>query len=541
MRPGLSFILPWLLLLGLFTAGCHRTETNVERGNREGILYLGNGAEPTDLDPQIVTGTKEFSLVEALFEGLAGVDPVDLHPVPAAAESWEVSPDGLTYTFHLRANGKWSNGDPVTAQDFAYSFQRVLTPSLAAEFSFYFWVIKNARAFNQGQLTDFSQVGARALDDRTFQVTLENPTPYFLNLLRSAPFLPVHRATVEAAGGGTRRGTNWTRPEHCVGNGAFTLQEWTVNKVLSVRKSPTYWDAAHVHLNGINFYPIDSLEIEERAFRAGQLHKTYGVPFSKIDTYLRDQPNVLRRDPYARTQYLGINVRRAPLTDARIRRALGLAIDRASLVRNITRGGEQAAYSLVTPDTGGYTSHARMDYDANAARALLAEAGFPGGQGLPPIEMIFNTSEANRILAEAIQQMWKKELGIDAVLSNQEWKVYLSRRTQQDYEIYEGGWTTIYLDPTGFLSLFVGGSPINQSGYANPAFDRALAEADRTLDPAARFDQIQQAEATLMTDAPLIPLYYWTRAYLLSPSVHGWSPNRFDDHPYKYVSLEEQK
>ena len=538
MRLRLFLILTCLLVLGFFTPGCRRTETNVERGNREGVLYLGNGAEPSDLDPAIVTGTKEFNLVEALFEGLTGVDPVDLHPVPAAAQSWEVSPDGRVYTFHLRPEGKWSNGDPVTAQDFAYSIRRVLTPALGAEFAFYVWVIKNARPFNQGKLTDFSQVGVRVVDPLTLEITLENPTPYFLNLLRNAPFFPVHRATVEAAGGGQRRGTNWTRPEHLVGNGAFTLQEWTVNKVIVMRKSPTYWDATHVRLNGLQFFPIDSLEIEERAFRAGQLHKTYGVPFSKIDTYLRDQPNVLRRDPYARTQYLGINVRRAPLTDVRVRRALGLAIDRASLVRNITRGGEQAAFSLVTPDTGGYTSRARMEYDPAAARTLLADAGFPGGKGLPSIEMIFNTSEANRILAEAIQQMWKKELGVDAVLSNQEWKVYLNRRTQQDYQIYEGGWTTTYLDPNGFLELFVGGSPINQSGYANPVFDDALADAARTLDPAARFEKIQGAEATLMADAPLIPLYYWTRAYLLSPSVLGWSPNRFDDHPYKYVTLQ---
>ncbi len=531
--------------LGLFVVtlavlpACRRTETNVERGNREGVLHLGNGAEPTDLDPQIITGTKEFNVALSLFEGLAGVDPIDVHPVPAAAESWEISPDGRVYTFHLRANGKWSNGDPVTARDFAYSFQRILTPELASEFSFYLWIIKNARAFNQRQITDFSRVGVRVVDDRTFEVTLENPTPYFLNLLRTTPFLPVHRATVEAAGGGKRRGTNWTRPEHFVGNGAFTLKEWSINKVVAVRKSPTYWDAANVRLNEVRFYPIDILDTEERAFRAGQLHKTYGVPFSKIDSYRRTQPNVLRLDPYARTQYLGINCRRPILDQPKVRRALGLAIDREALVRNITRGGEQAADSFVVPDTGGYTARPRTAYDPAAARALLADAGYPGGKGMPAVEMIFNTSEANQILAEAIQQMWKKELGVDAVLASQEWKVYLNRRTQQDYQIFQGGWTTTYLDPTGFLELFVGGSPINQSGWANAAFDGTLDEAARMLDPVARLERIQHAETILLDEAPLIPLYYWTRAYLLLPGVHGWSSNRLDDHPYKYVSLHE--
>ena len=532
-----------LLAAGLLAAlsavfpACHRSETPVARGNREGVLLLGNGAEPSDVDPQVVTGTKEFNIVEALYEGLAGLDPVDLHPIPGAASGWDVSPDGRVYTFHLRANGRWSNGDPVTAADFAWSFQRILSPELASEFAFYLWPIKNARAFNQKGLTDFTQVGVRAVDDLTLEVTLENPTPYFPSLLRLAPYLPVHRATVEAAGGARRRGTNWTRPEHFVGNGPFTLREWTVNKVLTVRKSPTYWDAGNVHLNAVSFFPIDSLEVEEHAFRAGQLHRTYGVPFSKIDGYRRAQPAVLRLDPYARTQYLGLNCRRAPLQDARVRRALGMAIDREGIVRNLTRGGEQAAWSLVTPDTAGYTSRARLPYDPPAARALLAEAGFPGGHGLPPVEMIFNTSEANKILAEAIQQMWKKELGVDAVLSNQEWKVYLNRRTQQDYQVYQGGWTTTYLDPTGFLELFVGGSPINQSGWSNAEFDDTLAGAARTLDPAARLEQIQHAEEVLLREAPLLPIYYWTRAYLLAPSVRGWTSNRIDEHPYKFVTL----
>ncbi len=537
-RPLSSVCALLLCLVALGVSGCRRSETNVATGNREQILHLGNGAEPSDLDPQVVTGTKEFSLVEALFEGLVGADPVDLHPVPGAAKSWDISPDKRVYTFHLQPGAKWSNGDPLTAGDFVWSCRRILSPELASEFSFYLFVIKNARAFNQGDLKDFSQVGFRALDDATLQVTLDNPTPYFLDLLR-ARLYPVHRATVEAAGGALRRGTNWTRPEHFVGNGPFTLQEWTVNKVITVRKNPHYWDAATVRLHEIRFYPYDSLDTEERAFRAGQLHKTYGLPFSKVDSYRRDQPGVVRLDPYARTQYLGVNCRKPVLDNPKVRRALGLAIDREAIVKNLTRGGERAATSLVPPDTGGYTARASLPHDPAAARALLAAAGFPGGHGLPPIEILYNTSEANRVIAEAIQQMWKTDLGVDAVLANQEWKVYLNRRTQQDYQIFEGGWTTTYLDPTGFLELLVGGSPINQHGWANAAYDGALDEAARATDPVARLESLQRAEGILLDEAPLIPLYFWTRVYLLSPSVQGWSPNRLDSHPYKFVWLKE--
>ncbi len=519
-------------------AACHRSETDVAKANREQVLLLGNGAEPTDLDPHVITGTKEFAIATALFEGLASVDPVDSHPTPGVASSWDLSPDGTVYTFHLRPDARWSNGDPVTADDFVWSWRRELTPALAAEFCFYLFDIHGAQDFNAGKTTDFSTVGVRALDPATFEVTLDHPTPYFLNLLRAPPFFPVHRASVEAAGPFDHRGTGWTKAGRLVGNGPFALSEWTINKVVDVRKNTYYWDAARVRLNAVRFYPYDSLDTEERAFRAGQLHRTYGVPFAKIDAYKRDQPGALRLDPYARTQYLALNTKRPPLDDGRVRRALGLAVDREAIVRNLTRGGERAAYALDPPDTGGFTARARLPYDPVAARKLLADAGHPGGQGLPPIELLYNTSEANRVIAEAVQQMWKTELGVNATLTNQEWKVYLSRRTQQDYQMYEGGWTTFYLDPTGFLELFVGGSIINQTGWANAGYDAALNNA-HTLDAAAREAQLQRAEEILMDEAPIIPIYHHVRAYLLSPAVQGWSSNRIDDHPYKYVWLKE--
>ncbi len=519
--------------------GCRRTETAVERGNHDQILHLGNGAEPADLDPDVITGTKENNIIRALFEGMTGTDPATGQPEPRVAERWDISPDGKVYTFHLRPGVKWSNGDPLTAGDFVYAYERVLNPLLGGEFSFYLWIIRGARDYNQKRTTDFSQVGVRALDDRTLEITLENPAPYLLELMSFAPFMPVLRKAIQAAGGQTARGTAWTRPGHLVSNGPFQLEEWTVNKVVALRKNPHYWDAGRVRLNGVRFYPTENIESEERAFRAGQLHKTYDVPFAKINPYRQEHPELLRIDPYVRTQYLCMNCERPPFDRPEVRRALGMAVDREAIVRNITRGGERAAYALTAPGIPGYRARARLPYDPAGARALLARAGFPGGKGLPDVELLFNTSDANRVIAEAIQQMWQTELGVKAVLSNQEWKVYLNRRTQHDYQIFEGGWTTSYLDPTGFLELFVGGSIINQSGWANAGFDRALEDGARTLDPAGRLEHIQQAEEILMDQAPLIPLFHYNRVYLLSTAVQGWVPNLIDDHPYKYLWLKE--
>lgn len=535
-KPFLALAFVFLLTL---TVGCGKRETAVQRANREGVLLLGNGAEPTDLDPHIITGTKEFSLCEALYEGLVNVDPVDLHPIPGVAERWEISPDGKTYTFHLRADARWSNGEPVTARDFLYAWQRMLTPSLAAEFAFYYYPVINAERFNKGELRDFAQVGFRAPDDRTVEVRLDNPTPYLLNVMARAPFYPVLRSNVEKFGDMGARGTGWTRPGNLVGNGPFTLTEWRVNEVIAVAKSPTYWDAGRVRLNGIRFFPLDNLEVEERAFRGGQLHKTYGVPFGKLDGYRKNDPGVLRLDAQARTQYVMFNCARAPFTDPRVRRALGLAVDRESLVKNVTRGGEVPAFAFTPPGLmAGYVPRARMAYDPTEARRLLAEAGYPDGKGFPPVEMLIYTTETYRVIAEAIQQMWKKELNLDVQLLNQEWKVYLSTRTQKNYALAEAGWTTTYLDPNGFMDLFVRDSPVNQMNWAHPDFDAALAAAARTLDPVARAGHLQRAEAVLIAQAPSAPICHLTRAYLLRPNVLGWSPNLFDDHPYKFVSLD---
>ena len=261
------------------------SESNVTMGNRDGVLHFGNGAEPQDLDPHIVTGVTEHHIISALLEGLVVKNPQTLVPEPAVAESWTISDDGKTYSFSLRENARWSNGDPLTAEDFVWSWWRGLLPQMANLYAYMYFPIKNAEAFYKGEITDFDKVGVKALDDRTLVVTLNNPTPYFLQLLDHPSMFPVHRTTIEKFGKPGERGSLWTRAGNFVGNGAFSLKEWQLNKVLVVEKNPRYWDADVVRLNEIRFYPIENLTTEERMFRAGQLHRTEEVPLEKVASY----------------------------------------------------------------------------------------------------------------------------------------------------------------------------------------------------------------------------------------------------------------
>ena len=471
-------------------------------------------------------------------------DPHDLHPVPGVAEKWDVSEDGKTYTFHLRSKARWSNGARVTAQDFVRSFKRMLAPTLGSEYAYMLYVAKNAEDYNKGKITDFSKVGFAALDEGTLRVELNSPTPYFLSLLSHYSWFPVPVSTIEKYGPTDERGNTWTKPGHFVSNGPFNLVEWKINSVLVVRKSPTYWDASQVKLKEIRFYSIDSLDAEERAFRAGQLHLTYDVPLPKIDGYQRDHPELLFKAPYLATYFYRINTTRPVLNDKRVRRALSMAVDRVSIAHQVMRSGEEPAYCLTPPNTAGYTCRAGVPYDVEAARKLLAEAGFPNGQGFPQFEILFNTLEMHKSIAEVIQQMWKKNLNIDARLVNQEWKVYIDSQREMKYDIGRYGWTGDYVDPNSFLDMFVTGGGNNQTGWSNAEYDHWVREAGKTADMATRFDCFQKAEAILLDESPIIPIYQYTRTYCLSPSVHGWYPNLLDVHPHKYIYLvprEESK
>ena len=527
------------LFLVLFLAGCGRRETRVGVGDRTQVLYEGNGGEPQELDPHIVTGVSEQRIAMTLLEGLLSQDPVDFHPIPGVAEKWNISPDGKTYTFYLRRNARWSNGDLVTARDFWESYKRILSPTLAAEYAYMLFPVVNAQAFNEGKITDFNQVGFKVLDDYTFQLTLENSSPYLLSVINyHSSWMPVHMASLRKYGDPYQRGNKWTRPGRFVGNGPFVLSQWRVNNVVVVKKSPTYWDRDRVRLNEIHFMPIESDDTEERAFRAGQLHITEFLPLTKIDFYKKNYPQYLHIEPYLGTYFYRINVTKPPLNDKRVRRALALTIDRESLVADVTRGGQMPAFCLTPPGTAGYTCRTQLHENVAEARRLLAEAGYPEGKGFPPIELLYNTLEAHRIIAESIQQMWKKALGIDVRLVNQEWKVYLDAQRTLNYQVCRASWIGDYVDPNTFLDMWLTGGGNNETGWSNREYDGLIAEAARTTDPRQRLEVFQKAEAILLDELPIIPIYFYTHVNAQRPEVKGWYPTLLDYHPYQYVYLK---
>jgi len=511
--------------------------TSCSSGNL-GALRVGNGSEPQDLDPHTVTGVPEHRILGTLFEGLVDVDPNTLEPVPAVAESWALSDDATVYTFVLRANAAWSNGDPVTAYDFAYAWQRILLPALASEYAYMLHCIKGAKEFNEGRLDDFSNVGVKALDDRTLEVTLSNPTPYFLPMQIHYVWFPVHRPTIERFGSMDARGTKWTHPPDLVGNGAFVLERWAPNNVIEVVKNPHYWNASNVRLKRILFYPIDNLLTEERCFRTGQLDLTESVPITKVPVYERRAPHLLQIDPYLGTYFYRINVTRPPFDDVRVRRAFALSLDRAAIAKDVMTGGQAPAYAFTVPDMAGYACTSRVEYNVAEARRLLAEAGYPNGAGLPSVELLYNTSENHKLIAEAIQQMWKVNLNVRVSLLNQDWKVYLASQNNLDYQIARAGWIGDFVDPVNFLDCFETHSGNNRTGWSSKAYDGLLAEAARTADAGSRFKLFQQAERILLDEAPIIPIYYYTRVYLKSPKIKGWHSNLLGYISFKHLYLE---
>lgn len=536
-RWGLFSLSCLLVCFAGAVSSCKKRESDVVRGIREQVLYRGLGSDPNLLDPHLITGLPEINVVIALFEGLVGEDPQDGHPVPAVAEKWETSADGLTWTFHLRANARWSNGEPVTAADFVNSIQRALSPALGADNANMLFVLARAEAWHRGDLQDFAEVGAKALDPHTLQLTLAHPAPYLLTLLSHPIWYPVYLPALEKAGGATQRNSRWTAPENFVGNGPFVLKTWRRGELIAVDKSPTYWDAATVRLNSIQFRPAEDREGEERAFRAGQLHITEALPVSKVETYRRDQPGMLRINPFLDTYFYRLNTTRPGLDNKLVRQALSLALDRKAIVEKITRGGQQAAHSLVPPTIEGYTPPQGLPENFAQAQALLAQAGYPAGRGLPPIEIIINSSGNHRIIAEAVQQMWRK-LGLQVELNNMEQATLFAKRRALDYVVMRAEWAADFADPKSFLDVFRGGSSNNHTGWANLAYDAHLLEADRSAAPAQRARAMQQAETILLEEMPIIPLYYFTTVRLIHPSVHGWYPLPLDRHPYKHVWLE---
>ena len=520
---------------------CGEREREVDIAARNGVLLVSNGSEPKALDPHIVTGVPENKIIQALIEGLIAYHPTDdLAPEPGMAESWTHNDRFTEWTFALRKDAAWTNGDPVVAEDFVYSWRRILSPELGSEYAEMLYVIAGAEAFHRGELEDFSAVGVKAIDAHTLKVTLEGETPHFLSLLKHYSFYPVNPRAVEAHGGMLDRQSGWSTLENYVGNGAFRLTEWVTNQVITVEKNPDYWDADRVSLSAIRFFPIENKRTEETMYRGGRLHLTASVPANKIPLLREQLPDQLQTDPYLGTYYYQLNVTRPPFDDPRVRKALALAIDREALVNRVTQGGQAPATGYVPQGIGDYPAMEALSFDPAQAKALLAEAGFPDGAGFPRKEVLINTSEDHRRIAEAIQAMWQEHLGITVGIYNQEWKVYLNSRSKLDYDVARAGWIADYVYPTTFLNMFTTGNGNNNTGWSSEEYDQLIRDARVAPSSEERLRILREAETILMAELPVIPIYWYTTTYLKDPRIKGYAPKVLDNRPYKYLSLSAE-
>lgn len=526
-----NFLLVLLAAAMLLTlaSGCGKTT-----GSNEQILKYALEAEPASLDPAKSTAIPE-SLVELqIFEGLTRLDAKD-QPIPGVSESWDISPDGLKYVFHLRSNAKWSNGEPVTAGDFEFAWKRALNPDFASENAYMLFPLKNAQAYNEKKIA-VDAVGVKAVDEHTLEVTLEKPTAYFLSLTAFHAFYPVPEKIV------TANPAAWAADTATlIGNGPFKITNWVHNGQIDFAKSDTYWDAAAVKLSNMEWPISDSQSTRLSMVENNQADMMVEPPVVEHDRL--QQEGLLTISPFLGSYYYVFNTQAAPFDNSKVRQAFAMAISREALVRNVIKGGKQPAYSwvapgLINPVSGKDFREEGGNYaveNAEQAKKLLAEAGFPDGKGLPPITILFNTSELHKSIAEAIQEMWKQNLGVTVNLMNQESKVFLETRQQGQFQIARASWTGDYADPMTFMDVFK--DPDNDANYNNPAYNKLIAQAQATNDQKVRMQAMHDAEKILFDDTVIIPIYYTTQPFVAKPYVKGyfWSVLGLVDFKTAYI------
>jgi oligopeptide transport system substrate-binding protein len=607
----------------------------VEEASKDGILIMGNTAEPKGLDPHIVSGVLESNVIRALFEGLVGAHPSkDGVALPGVATKWypvnSERPD--EWIFELRKDAQWSDGTPLTAEDFLFSFRRLLTPALASDYSFMLYYIKDAEPYHKSQrsyllsrndanftkewwaslkevdfgpdeeaeegsfnfigldkldvselemllkksslfkwpenvsseirqslimknlnyeksdrrklgkdelkdLWELIDFGATAPEPHTLRVKLNSPLPFLPEITKHYTWYPVPRHAVLRHGKIGDRFTDWTKPDNLVSNGAFILKSWRFNDHIEVARNPLYWDKENVGLNGIRYLPIGNLYTEARMYYDEQMHVTYTIASELIEYSRENYPEHVRSELYLGTYFIRTNVSNKPFTDPRVRLAFSLSLNQKSLIDNVLKGGQKPAAGLVPP-FGDYPASDIVTFNPSLARKLLAEAGYPGGKGLPDIEFLTTDKESSKMTAEALQAMWKEHLGASIKIKQMEWTSYITAMFDKDYDLAAGGWIGDYMDPLTFLDMWMKDAGNNRTGWHNEEFEKILGEAAQTGDPAKRYAQLAKAEALFLKERPILPVYWYTRNYLLHPDVKGWAPLLLDNHPYKFLRLE---
>ncbi|MGO1078661.1 peptide ABC transporter substrate-binding protein [Inquilinus sp. CA228] len=504
----------------------------------ETVFNKGNGADPTTFDPQQMAVFAEAVVAVDLFEGLMTYG-ANGNAVPGAAESWAVSDDGLTYSFRLRADGKWSDGTPVIAADFVFGWQRLVDPKTSSPYAANLDAVVNARDIRTGARRP-ADLGVRAIDAHIIEVTLAAPTPYFVASLAHHATSAVSRANVD------RFGADAFKPGHLVSNGAYSLAEAMPRDHVKLTRNPYFHDAASIRIDTVMLYPTVDTEAELRRFRTGRLDMTYDLPGQEIQALQEAIPDQIHVTPYRGTYYYAYNLTHEPWRSSpELRQALSLAIDRDMLVRNATRSHELPAYTFVPPGTldfpGWQPDAARLTQAQRDAKAreLFARAGYGPDKPLK-LELIYNVSENHERIARVIAEMWKKKLGVVVDFRTEEWGPFQATLDGRRFsDIARNGWLGDYDDAYNFLQLEPGGSgPLNATGYANPKYRALMARAARETDPATRGRLMQQAERIMIDDMPLIPIYRYMSRHAVSPAVKGWVDNVQDVHLTRWLSIE---
>ena len=479
-------------------------------------LRRGNGREPDSLDPQRARTDASMNILRDVFEGLTAVGP-DGQPVPGSAESWSVSEDGRVYTFRLREGLRWSNGDPVAAADFVAGLQRLVDPATASPYAQALEALLNAGAVTRGEKRP-EELGVAAPDPDTVVLTLEHPAPYVLGLLSHPSSFPVHRSVLAGDGAG------FPAPGQLVSNGAFVLEEWVVGSHVAARRNRHYWNDAATRLERVHYLQVDDAATEFRQYRAGQLDVTYVVPPQQFRWIRENLGPQLHVSPQLSVYYYGFNLTRPPFRDSPdLRRALSLVIDRERLTSAVTGVGETAAYGWVPPGTADYTPQ-RFDYAdwpyaerVAAARELYRRAGYSEQRPLE-IEIRYNTGEVHNRLAVAVAAMWKETLGVQATLHAEEFRALLqSIQARSETQVFRSSWIGDYNDAYSFAQLLQSDFGINLTGYSSPRYDELLAQARAEPDPGRRRSLLEQAEATMLADHPVLPLYFYVNEHLVKP------------------------
>ncbi|MCB1493067.1 MAG: peptide ABC transporter substrate-binding protein [Rhodobiaceae bacterium] len=508
----------------------------VGAAHAEMVYHRGNTADPETLDQHKTSTTYEANILRDLYEGLVIYD-AKAKVIPGVAESWTVSDDGLIYTFTLRGDAKWSNGDPVTANDFVYSMQRIMTPDTGAKYANILYPIKGAEAVNKGE-AEPSTMGVKAVDDHTLEITLEAPTPYFLELLTHQTGLPVHKASID------QYGSDFVRPGNMVSNGAYMLEEFTPNDKIVAVKNPNFHDADSVKIDKVIFYPTEDRGAALRRFQAGELDSNNDAPTEQVAFMKENLGDQFRVAPYLGTYYYAVNMKDEALGKREVRQALSMAIDREFLAEDIWGDTMVAATSFVPPGIGNYGEPAQAEWKdmsmidrEEKAKELLASAGY-GPDNPLKTSIRYNTSENHKNTAVAIADMWKP-LGVEVELINSDTAShYALLRDKGDYQIARAGWIGDYSDPQNFLFLVQSDNPgFNYANYSNPEYDDLMKKAAATVDLEERAAILKQAETIFMRDLPFLPLLYYGSLSLVSDKLKGWEDNIQNVHASRWMEI----